>query len=85
MSFKENDKFCFKNIHQILLCLVSYPLLYKRHSLHSWSSIKSALEIKNSRSDNFFVDCTLPRTMLLDHCLKILHNTVKHMNLPTVV
>ena len=22
---------------------------------------------------------------LLDHCLKSLHNTVKHMNLPTVV
>ena len=24
-------------------------------------------------------------TTLLDHCLKSLHNTVKHMNLPTVV
>ena len=26
-----------------------------------------------------------PTLTLLDHCLKSLHNTVKHMNLPTVV
>ena len=41
-------------------------------------------QLLSNEGNSIIAQLLLPST-LLDHCLKILHNTVKHMNLPTVV